>query len=239
MGGKNPIVVTGKADLTKAAEGVARSAFGYSGQKCSACSRVLVEKEVKEEFVKRLVEKTKSLRTDDPRLKETFAGPVINRAAYERFQEAASLAQKECSVVAGGNLLTDGDSARGFYVEPTVVDQVPRGHRLAREELFLPFIVILEVENLEDALTVANSSEYGLTAGIFSNDRSEIEAFFRGMEAGVLYANRIRGGSTGAVVGGQSFVGWKCSGTTGRGAGGPYYVSQFMREQCQTDCIYA
>jgi 1-pyrroline-5-carboxylate dehydrogenase len=237
MGGKNPIIVTSQADLTKAAEGVARSAFGYSGQKCSACSRVLVHQVIKAEFTRLLLEKTKALQTGDPRKKEIFMGPVINQAAYLRFQEAAGLAHKDCSVIAGGHVIADGDCARGYFVEPTIVDHVPRNHRLAKEELFLPFVVILEVESLDDALAVANSSEYGLTAGIFTEDRKEVATFFNQMEAGVLYANRTRGGSTGAVVGGQSFVGWKCSGTTGRGAGGPYYISQFMREQCQTDCV--
>ncbi len=236
MGGKNPIIVTSQADLAKAAEGVARSAFGYSGQKCSACSRVLVDKKVRAEFNRLLIEKTKALHTGDPRKKEIFMGPVINQAAYARFQEAAGLAQKDCSVIAGGRVIADGDGAKGYFVEPTIVDNVSRTHRLAKEELFLPLVAILEVESLEDALEVANSSEYGLTAGIFTEDRREVATFFNRMESGVLYANRIRGGSTGAVVGGQSFVGWKCSGTTGRGAGGPYYVSQFMREQCQTDC---
>jgi 1-pyrroline-5-carboxylate dehydrogenase len=237
MGGKNPIIVSNRADLAKAADGVARSAFGYSGQKCSACSRVLVHKEVKAEFVRLLVENTRVLKAADPRQKDSFMGPVINRAAYDRFQEAAGQAHRECKIVAGGNLITEGELAKGYFVEPTVVDDVPRDHRLAREELFLPFTVVVEVENLKDALAVANSSEYGLTAGIFTEDREEVVAFFREMEAGVLYANRIRGGSTGAVVGGQTFVGWKCSGTTGRGAGGPHYLTQFLREQCQTDCI--
>ena len=237
MGGKNPIIVTNKADLLKAADGVVRSSFGYSGQKCSACSRVLVHKDIHDAFVQQLVEKTKSLKTGDPRKKETFVGPVINEAAYRRFQEASALAGRECSIAAGGRILTEGDCHKGYFVEPTVVDNVPRGHRLATEELFLPFTVIVTVDSLEDALDVANSSAYGLTAGIFSEDRGEIEAFFNTMEAGVLYANRTRGGSTGAVVGGQSFVGWKSSGTTGRGAGGLYYLTQFMREQSHTDCI--
>ncbi len=237
MGGKNPIIVSNKADMAKAAEGVVRSSFGYSGQKCSACSRVLVHKDIKDALVRLLVEKMKTLKTGDPRKKETFVGPVINEAAYKRFQEASILAKKECKVVAGGRIITEGEYQKGYFVEPTVVDNVPRDHRLATEELFLPFTVIVTVDNLEDALNVANSSEYGLTAGIFTEDRSEITTFFNTMEAGVLYANRTRGGSTGAVVGGQSFVGWKSSGTTGRGAGGPYYVSQFLREQCHTDCI--
>jgi 1-pyrroline-5-carboxylate dehydrogenase len=237
MGGKNPIIVSNRADLTKAVEGVMRSAFGYSGQKCSACSRVLVHKDIRAEFVQRLAEKTRSLITGNPRMKETFIGPVINQNAYERFKEVAELARRECSILAGGNVLIDDERAKGYFVEPTIVDQVPRAHRLAKEELFLPFVVILDVDSLEDALNVANSSEYGLTAGIFTEDRDEVARFFERMEAGVLYANRVRGGSTGAVVGGQSFVGWKNSGTTGRGAGGLYYVEQFMQEQCHTDCL--
>jgi 1-pyrroline-5-carboxylate dehydrogenase len=236
MGGKNPIIVTAKANLDRAAEGVARSAFGYSGQKCSACSRVLVERSVHDELVRRLVEKTRALRVGDPRDRQTFLGPVINQEAHERFREAAELARRECTVVAGGHMPSEGELARGYFVEPTVVDGVPRDHRLAREELFLPLVAVVTVDDLDDALAVANGSEYGLTAGIFTEDEGEIARFFQDMQAGVLYANRMRGGSTGAVVGGQSFVGWKSSGTTGRGAGGPYYVSQFMREQGQTHC---
>ncbi|MCU0241793.1 MAG: aldehyde dehydrogenase family protein [Vicinamibacteria bacterium] len=236
MGGKNAIIISARANLKDAAEGVLRSAFGYSGQKCSACSRVLVDRRVHDEFVRLLVEKTRSLSVGDPREKATFVGPVINEEARRRFREAAELAARECSVAAGGHLLDSGAQAYGYFVQPTIVDNVPRDHRLAREELFLPFVAVVTVDDFDDALAVANSSEYGLTAGIFTRDRREIRRFFDDMQAGVLYANRTRGGSTGAVVGGQTFVGWKSSGTTGRGAGGPYYVAQFMREQGQTDC---
>jgi 1-pyrroline-5-carboxylate dehydrogenase len=233
MGGKNPVIVTAQADLSKAVEGVARSAFGFSGQKCSAASRVYVERPVYDDFVGRLVARTKELKVGDPAQRDVFVGPVIDERAVTRFEEAVASAGGGV-VRAGGERLTGGQYEGGTFVAPTVVDGLPLDHELFRRELFLPFLVVAPVDSLDDALKQANSTEYGLTAGIFTEDQEEIERFFDGIEAGVVYANRKGGATTGAWPGCQSFCGWKASGSTGKGGLGPYYVQQFMREQSRT-----
>jgi 1-pyrroline-5-carboxylate dehydrogenase len=233
LGGKNPTIVTRNADLDKAVEGVARSAFGFSGQKCSACSRVYVEEPVYDEFMERLTERTKELVVGDPTERETYVGPVIDERAVRRYDEALEAAASG-TIRTGGQRLSGGTFERGTFVAPTVVDGLPLDHELFKRELFLPFLVVGSVKNLDEALEEANDTEYGLTAGIFSEDRQEIEAFFDRIEAGVVYANRKGGSTTGAWPGCQSFAGWKASGSTGKGGLGPYYVQQFMREQSQT-----
>jgi 1-pyrroline-5-carboxylate dehydrogenase len=233
LGGKNPTIVTRNADLDKAVEGVARSAFGYSGQKCSACSRVYVEEPVYDEFMERLKKRTQELIVGDPTDRDTYVGPVIDERAVKRYEDAVQSAQ-------GGNVRTGGKRLegdifdRGTYVAPTVVDGLSPDHDLFKTELFLPFIVVAPVKNLDEALAEANDTDYGLTAGIFTEDRGEIDTFFDQIEAGVVYANRSGGATTGAWPGSQSFAGWKASGSTGKGGLGPYYIQQFMREQSQT-----
>jgi 1-pyrroline-5-carboxylate dehydrogenase len=233
LGGKNPTIVTRNADLDKAVEGVARSAFGYSGQKCSACSRVYVEEPVYDEFIERLTKRTQELVVGDPAERETYVGPVIDERAVRRYEEALASAA-EGTVRTGGEVLRGGIFDRGTYVAPTVVDGLPSDHPLFKKELFLPFIVVAPVKDLDEALREANDTEYGLTAGIFSEDKGEIETFFDNIEAGVVYANRKGGATTGAWPGCQSFAGWKGSGSTGKGGLGPYYLQQFLREQSQT-----
>ena len=236
MGGKNPAIVTQSADLEKATDGVLRAAFGYGGQKCSACSRVYVQKNVANHFMEKLVAKTKSIRIGSPWQKDVFLGPVINEAAVKKFEKATELARKDGKIVSGGSVLKNSDYQNGYFVEPTVVTGLPQEHELVREELFLPFLCVEEYESFDDAIKLANKSNYGLTAGIFSQDKKEIEEFFNKIEAGVTYANRAASATTGAHVGGQPFVGWKDSGISGKGAGGAYYLLQFMREQTQTRC---
>lgn len=233
LGGKNPTIVTRNADLDKAVEGVARSAFGFSGQKCSACSRVYVEEPVYDEFVQRLAKRAGELVVGDPTDRDTYLGPVIDEKAVQRFDEALASAERG-NVRAGGERLSGGIYDRGSYVAPTVVDGLPLDHDLFKRELFLPFVVVGSVKDLDEALKEANDTEYGLTAGIFSEDRGEINTFFDNIQAGVVYANRKGGSTTGAWPGCQSFAGWKASGSTGKGGLGPYYVQQFMREQSQT-----
>jgi 1-pyrroline-5-carboxylate dehydrogenase len=233
LGGKNPTIVTRNADLDKAVEGVARSAFGFSGQKCSACSRVYVEEPVYDEFMDRLTRRTKELVVGDPTDRDTYVGPVIDEKAVRRYQEALESAAGG-TVRTGGERLTGGIYDRGTYVAPTVVDGLPADNVLFKKELFLPLVVVAPVKSLDEALDEANDTEYGLTAGIFSEDKAEIAEFFDRIEAGVVYANRKGGATTGAWPGCQSFAGWKASGSTGKGGLGPYYVQQFMREQSQT-----
>jgi 1-pyrroline-5-carboxylate dehydrogenase len=232
MGGKNPAIVMPSADLEKAADGVMRSAFGAQGQKCSACSRVYVSKAVRDQFVRLLVQKTKNIRMGNPLQRDVYLGPVINRAAVETYERAVAQAKADGGVVlTGGRTLTEGEFAHGYYVEPTVIDGLPADHPLFSEELFVPITLVADVMTLDEAIALANGTEYGLTAGIFSGDDGEIARFFDRIEAGVTYANRRAGATTGAWPGINSFGGWKASGSTGRGTGGPYYVQQFMREQ--------
>lgn len=236
MGGKNPTIITKTANVDNAVDGVLRAAFGYSGQKCSACSRVYVHKDVTKQFVEKLVTKTKSLKIGKPWEKDVFISPVINKAALEKFQRASEVAKKDGKIAVGGSVLTDPEHQDGNFVEPTVVVGLPKDHELVRNELFLPFLCVEEFDNFDEAIKEANKSTYGLTAGIFSQDKNEIEAFFERIEAGVTYSNRVASATTGAMAGAQPFVGWKDSGISGKGAGGAYYLIQFMREQTQTRC---
>lgn len=233
MGGKNPTIVTNHADLDKATDGVMRSAFGYQGQKCSANSRVYVEREVYDEFIAKLRDKTQNIRIGNPLEKEVYLGPVINEDAVETFEQAAAEAKKNGKVIAGGERIAEGDLARGNFVEPTIVE-VPLDSWIWKKELFVPFVAVAPVDSLDEALKLANDTEYGLTAGMYSEERSEIDKFLSAIEAGVVYVNRRAGSTTGAWPGAQPFGGWKGSGTTGKASGGPYYVTQYMREQSRT-----
>jgi 1-pyrroline-5-carboxylate dehydrogenase len=236
MGGKNPVIVTNSADLDKAADGVLRAAFGYGGQKCSACSRVYVQKGVAPKFMERLVAKTQNLKIGLPWEKDTYLGPVINESAKKKFEKAVEQAKKDGKIILGGEILQDGIYQNGYYVKPTIVANLPKNHQLVKEELFLPFLCVQEFDTFDEAIRQANDSEYGLTAGVFSQDKKEIDEFFSKIEAGVTYANRAQSATTGAMVQAQPFVGWKSSGISGKGAGGSYYLTQFLREQTQTIC---
>ena len=233
MGGKNPTVVTEKADLDKATDGVMRSAFGYSGQKCSANSRVYVHRSVYDEFVRRLREKTEKIEIGDPLGKDVYLGPVIDENAIATFEEASAEAKKNGNIVAGGERITEGELARGNFVQPTIAE-VPLDSWIWEKELFVPFVAVAPYDDLDEALRLANQTEYGLTAGFYSEDRAEIQKFLDTIEAGVVYVNRRAGATTGAWPGVQPFGGWKGSGTTGKAGGGPYYVTQYMREQSRT-----
>ena len=230
MGGKNPAIVTASADLDAAAEGIARSAFGLSGQKCSACSRAIVEDPVYDEFVEKLAARAGEFPLGDPSDSSSFVGPVINEGSVDRYRRAVAAAESEGRVAAGG-----GDPGLpGHYVEPTVVADLPHGHELEREELFLPFVTVTRVGSFDEALAEANAPVYGLTAGIFTGDEAEKERFLAEIQAGVVYLNRRAGATTGAWPGTQTFCGWKSSGSTGKGGLGSWYLPQFMREQSRT-----
>lgn len=234
MGGKNPVIVTSEADLDKAVEGVVRGAFGFSGQKCSASSRVYVDNRVRKEFVEKLVKKTKELVVDNPTLRDTFISPLINERAYRNYQSYIEIAKKDGKILTGGRILTDEKHKYGYFVEPTLVDDLPKNHRLFKNELFVPILCIAGVDSLDEAIKLSNDVDYGLTAGIFTEDKEEINRFFNEIQAGVIYANRKTGATTGAMARSQPFVGWKHSGSSGKGAGGSYYLIQFLREQSQT-----
>ena len=234
MGGKNPAVVSRHADLEEAAEGIMRASFGFGGQKCSANSRVYVERPVHDELVRLLVEKTEAITVGDPLVRANWLGPVIDQRAADRHQAAVAEARRDGTVFTGGERLSDGDLARGFYVEPTVVGGLPSSHRLFRDELFAPFTAVHAVDSFDEAITLANDSVLGLTAGVYSEDQAEVDKFLTEIQAGVLYVNRRAGATTGAWPGIQAFGGWKGSGSTGKAALSMYYVAQFLREQSHT-----
>jgi 1-pyrroline-5-carboxylate dehydrogenase len=234
MGGKNPAIVTRKADLEEAAEGIVRSAFGFGGQKCSANSRVYVERPVHDELLRLMVEKTEKITIGDPLKREIWLGPIIDQRAVDRYLQAVAEARRDGTVYTGGERLTDRGMERGYYVEPTIVGGLPADHRLFREELFVPFTAVHPVDSLEEAIRLSNDSLYGLTAGVYSEDPAEIQYFLDHIEAGVLYVNRRAGATTGAWPGVQPFGGWKGSGSTGKSGLGMYYVAQFLREQSHT-----
>jgi len=234
MGGKNPAIVTAKADLEEAAEGIVRSAFGFGGQKCSANSRVYVERRVHDELVRLLVEKTAKITVGDPLDRANWLGPIIDERAVARYLAAVADARRDGRVLTGGGRLLDGDLARGTFVEPTVVGHLPADHRLFQDELFVPFTAVHAVDSLDEALRLANDSTYGLTAGVYSEDLSEVDRFLDEIESGVLYVNRRAGATTGAWPGVQAFGGWKGSGSTGKAGLSLYYPAHFMREQSHT-----
>ncbi len=234
MGGKNPAIVSRKADLDEAAEGIMRSAFGFSGQKCSANSRVYVERMVYEPLLDLLVKKTEGITIGDPVKRENWLGPVINQRAVDRYEEAVSEARRDGRLVIGGERVTENGLDDGFFVAPTIAVDLPKDHRLLRDELFVPFTVVAPVDSIDEALRLSNDTVLGLTAGFYSEDRAEVDRFLDEIEAGVVYVNRRAGATTGAWPGIQPFGGWKGSTATGKAGGGFYYVQQFMREQSQT-----
>ncbi|MEZ4516794.1 MAG: aldehyde dehydrogenase family protein [Chloroflexota bacterium] len=230
MGGKNPTIVSNKADLDKAALGCMRSAFGLQGQKCSSLSRIYVHKDVKDEFTKKLADLTSQINVGDPTDKDNFMGPVINKSSYEDYKRFVDMLSENSNIVYGGELL----EGNGYFVAPTIVDDAPEDHPLWKQEMFLPIVMIESFDDFDEAMRKANDVEYGLTAGFFSEDDDEIQWFLDNIEAGVVYVNRASGATTGAWPGYQSFGGWKGSGSTGKAAGSFYYVQQYMHEQSQT-----
>jgi 1-pyrroline-5-carboxylate dehydrogenase len=235
MGGKNPALIMPSADLDRASDGVMRSSFGATGQKCSACSRVYVSREVRQPFLELLVEKTKTIKVGNPLERDVWTGPLINERALNTYLNAVEQAKRDGGrILVGGRRITEEPFNHGYFVEPTVIDGLPAGHELFSRELFVPITVVADVLTLDEAIDLANKTEYGLTAGIFSADEGEIEEFFERIQAGVIYANRRAGATTGAWPGQNSFGGWKASGSTGKGTGGPHYLQQFFREQSRT-----
>jgi len=230
MGGKNAVIVSRNADLETAALGVMRSAFGATGQKCSSCSRVYVHRDVKADFTEKLVELTKQLKVGDPTLRENYVGPLVNEVAYRAYQKYVAHAAADGEVLVGGETLDES----GYYVAPTVVDNLPFDHYLWKEELFVPLVVVGEYEHREEAMRMANDASLGLTAGLFSQDDSEVQWFLDNIEAGCVYVNRAAGATTGAWPGYQAFGGWKGSTGTNKSSMSYYYLQQYMREQSQT-----
>jgi 1-pyrroline-5-carboxylate dehydrogenase len=233
MGGKNACIVTARADLTRAASGILRSAFGMGGQKCSALSRLYVHREVADALVDNLLGQMAALRIGDPAQRENWLGPVATRAGFDDYARyAAQLRSAGSRLLAGGEQLREGPLAHGLFVRPTLAE-APVDHPLWQKEMFLPIVMLQRVSSNDEAMALANASPLGLTAG-FYGAAGEIPWFQQHIEAGVTYANRPQGATTGAWPGYQAFGGWKGSGSTGKAIGSFYYLPQYLREQSQT-----
>jgi 1-pyrroline-5-carboxylate dehydrogenase len=222
MGGKDSILVCADADLDAAVEGVVASAFGFSGQKCSACSRAIVEAPVYDVFVEHLRERVAKLTVGDPGTNHNL-GPVINKAALASMLHSIEIGKKEGRLIAGGHAPETAEG--GYFVEPTVFADIAPGAVLAQEEIFGPVLALIRVENFEEGLGVANNTEYGLTGSIYSTDREKLNRARREFHVGNLYFNRK---CTGAMVGAHPFGGFNMSGTDSK-AGGPDYLLLFTQ----------
>ncbi len=234
LGGKNPAIVSCNANLEDAATGIVRSAFGLQGQKCSADSRVLVEEPVYGELVAKLKEKTEKLVIGDPTERATYLGPVINQKSYSDFKNfTEEINQAGGKFLTGGHVKTGGVYDKGYFCEPTFVTDLPFEHRLWQYEMFLPITTIGKIGSLDEGMKIANGVNYGLTAGFYGSLK-ETKWFFDNIQAGVTYANRPQGATTGAWPGFQPFGGWKGSGASGKNGGGYYYVQLYLHEQIQT-----
>lgn len=235
MGGKNPAIITKNADLDKAASGVVRSAFGMGGQKCSACSRAYVQQDVYDAFMEKLIAETKKVvKIGNPLDRDTYLGPLVHESAYNDYKRFMEMARRDGKVGYGGNVLTEGAFSHGYFVEPAIVEALSHDHYLVQTELFVPILAVSPFGKLADAMEKANDVMYGLTAGFFSQEQTEIDFFLDNIQAGVVYINRKAGATTGAWPGCQPFGGWKGSGSSGRNIGGRYSLLNYLREQSQT-----
>lgn len=234
MGGKNPAIVSRTANLDIAAQGVMRAAFGLDGQKCSACSRVYVERPVYDEFIQKLLAKTGAAKVGDPRSRDAFMGTVIDKGAYEDYQRFMAKARADGTVLFGGNVITEGDFGKGYFVEPAIITDLAEDHELVKTEMFLPILYVTAVDDLDEGMAKANDTVYGLTAGFYGEDQEEVEWFLRNIQAGTIYTNRPGGATTGAWPGIQAFGGWKGSGSSGKGIGSFYSLALYMHEQSRT-----
>ncbi|GAP67503.1 NAD-dependent aldehyde dehydrogenase [Mizugakiibacter sediminis] len=238
MGGKNPCIVTERADLDRAAAGIVRSAYGMGGQKCSALSRLYVHERVADALLERLRQQIAAIRVGDPRRREHWLGPVINANAYASYARyAGELRNGGAHLLCGGAQLGQGSGgpaalARGYYVEPLLAE-APLAHPLWQHEMFLPILMLHRYRDRDEAMRLANDTPMGLTAGFFGG-ADEVAWFQDHIEAGVTYANRPQGATTGAWPGYQPFGGWKGSGSTGKAIASFYYLAQYLREQSRT-----
>jgi 1-pyrroline-5-carboxylate dehydrogenase len=222
MGGKDSILVCADADVDAAVEGVVAAAFGFSGQKCSACSRAIIEAPIYDIFVERVRERVAELTVGDPTENRSM-GPVINQSALESMLKFIEAGKQEGRLVAGGNAVTT--LAGGYFLEPTVIADVAPDAVIAQEEIFGPVLALIKVESFEEGLSVANNTEYGLTGALYTGDRNRLNLARREFHVGNLYLNRK---CTGAMVGAHPFGGFNMSGTDSK-AGGPDYLYLFTQ----------
>lgn len=221
MGGKDTIVVDSDADLELAAQSIVDSAFGFSGQKCSACSRAVIHEAVYDEVANRVVELTNEKKAGDPATNEYFTGPVIDQAAFDKITSYIEIGKEEGELLAGG----DGDDSNGWFIQPTVFGDLAPDARIMQEEIFGPVVALAKAKSFDEAIEIANNTDYGLTGAVITNNREHIEQARRDFHVGNLYFNR---GCTAAIVGYQPFGGFKMSGTDSK-AGGPDYLIHHMQ----------
>ncbi|QVK19015.1 L-glutamate gamma-semialdehyde dehydrogenase [Mycoplasmatota bacterium] len=229
MGGKDAIVVDSGIDVDFAADAIVKSAFGFSGQKCSACSRAIVHQDVYDEVVSKVVEKTNALTVGNPSQFNNYMGPVIDEPAFNRISEYIQIGSKEGKIVAGGKT----DSSIGWFVQPTVISDVAPKAQIMQEEIFGPVVAICKVKDFDEAIEVANNTEYGLTGAVISNNRFHLEKAREDFHVGNLYLNRK---CTGAIVGYQPFGGFNMSGTDSK-AGGPDYLILHMQGKTVSESL--
>jgi 1-pyrroline-5-carboxylate dehydrogenase len=222
MGGKDSIIVSSDADMDAAVEGVVASAFGFNGQKCSACSRAIVEEPIYDAFLERLQARVAEIKIGDP-VKNSYMGPVVNETAMNRILNYIEIGKGEGRLISGGKPAENADG--GYYIQPTVIADVAPEARIAQEEIFGPVLALIRVKNFDEALAVANNTEYGLTGSVYSDDHNKLEHASRTFQVGNLYFNRK---STGAMVGAHPFGGFNMSGTDSK-AGGPVYLLLFTQ----------
>jgi len=233
MGGKNPAIVTENADLDRAAAGIARSAYGMGGQKCSALSRLYVHEKVADALISKIEQEIDKIRIGDPAERATGLGPVVNKRAHESYARYVSeLKGRGAKIRRGGRQPSEGPFARGYYVEPVLAEADP-SDPLWKHEMFLPILMVRRFRDREDAMRLANDTDMGLTAGFYGAP-DEVKWFQDGIEAGVTYANRGAGATTGAWPGYQPFGGWKGSGSSGKAIASAYYLPLYLREQSRT-----
>ena len=222
MGGKDAIIVTDDADLDSAATGVVASAFGFQGQKCSACSRLIVDEKVHGQLMEKVVSLTKTLKIGDPTKGDTNIAAVINKRAFDK-----TLGYIDKGVDEGGTVLTGGkgNDSEGFFIEPTIIDNVKPGATIEQEEIFAPVLAVIKARDYDHALEIANGTEFGLTGAVYSTSQGRLERARHEFHVGNLYLNRK---CTGALVGVHPFGGFNMSGTDSK-AGGREYLLQFMQ----------
>lgn len=229
MGGKDTIVVDSEGDLELAAQSIVKSAFGFSGQKCSACSRAVIVEDVYDQVLNRAVELTKELTVGDPTDQSNYMGPVIDQAAFDKVMKYVGIGKEEGRILAGG----EGDNSKGYFVQPTIVADVDPEARLMKEEIFGPVVALAKAKDYDHALEIANNTEYGLTGAVITNNRDKIEQAREDFHVGNLYFNR---GCTGAIVGYQPFGGFNMSGTDSK-AGGPDYLLLHLQAKTTSETL--
>ncbi|HEX6184843.1 MAG TPA: aldehyde dehydrogenase family protein, partial [Pyrinomonadaceae bacterium] len=222
MGGKDAIVVDSDTDYEEAAAGVVASAFGFQGQKCSACSRAIIVGDAYEPVLQGIIERTAKLKVGDPLEPTTNMSAVINQKAFKSINSYVEWGQED-----GGRLVAGGgsDGEQGFFIEPTVIADVKPGDRIEQEEIFGPVLACIKAADFDEALRIANDTEYGLTGAVYTNDPEKLERAAREFHVGNLYLNRK---CTGALVGVHPFGGFNMSGTDSK-AGGRDYLGLFMQ----------